>query len=481
MRITSSNAYMHSFGRENKMLQQTLYDTNGEIHEPISNQTNHMSEFWTERNTLARPAPKPAPVIVPLEDQMIFWNYLNDVQYGQLDESKLVKANTWVITHNGTWLIQKNSSGYYGTQKNKSGIPTLPKAELPESFFELTFGKIPNSILEQIVAFFREVMKRHNDAEAFVQVYWDKQESKYVVHVPKQRISKASVHYDALENLNNKQPERYVFVYECHSHNSMGAFWSGTDNADEKELRVYGVFGQLNKDTYACLHRFFVAGEMIEVELGHVFNLPANENKKFLVMHNNKQYLVPGDKLQLDEKPKYIFTNEKGETTYVPLDKVVQHKDKVDFPETWFGNVNVPVFHAHGTNVKHTYANQVTNFAKKDKPKHRKGMDISYDRYGRMLNDETPEAASHYLNDPYHYHDGPLTEADKVFADTAQEIEEHIDELSDLTNGFEDPTAMLIMLEALEGKNMLYELMNQINTYVDIGTAQDVNSSYALS
>src|SRR5690606_38499362 len=120
--------------------------------------------------------------------------------------------------------------------------------------------------------FFREIMKRYRDAEAFVQVYWDLQEGKYICHVPKQRISKGSVNYDATENLDAVNSERYVFVYECHSHNSMGAFWSGTDNADEKELRIYGVFGMLHTEDYKQLHRFFVNEKAVSVGLDLIFD-----------------------------------------------------------------------------------------------------------------------------------------------------------------------------------------------------------------
>ena len=156
---------------------------------------------------------------VSYEDQTSFWNFLNDTQMGKFDPSKLAKPNTWVITRNGTWLVQKNRGGYYAVRKNEIGIPTLPETKpLPTAFFDLTYGRIPNTILEQVVTFFREIMKRYNDAEAFVQIYWDKEENKYVCHVPKQQISKGSVNYDVSKNLDALNSERYVFVYECHSH-----------------------------------------------------------------------------------------------------------------------------------------------------------------------------------------------------------------------------------------------------------------------
>ena len=36
-------------------------------------------------------------------------------------------------------------------------------------------------------------------------------------------------------------------MVDLHSHGNMGAFWSGTDNADEQGFRVYGVIGRLDE------------------------------------------------------------------------------------------------------------------------------------------------------------------------------------------------------------------------------------------
>lgn len=309
-------------------------------------------EFWEKQGTderlLMKPKREATVTEVSYEDQYTFWNFLNDIQYGQFNPETLVKKNTWVITRDGSWLVQKSLGGYFGIKKNDFGIPTLPASNsLPEKFFNLTHGKIPNQILLQIVSFFREIMKRHNDAEAFIQVYWDKEENKYICHTPKQRISKGSVEYNAEENLDILNKKRYIFVYECHSHNSMGAFWSGTDNADEKELRVYGVFGRLDTDDYQNCHRFFVGEEEAALDISDVFDIPeVIDENKFLVTHKNKQYLVKRDDLILDAKPKYIYQTANGEKLYVPVENVIVYKEpsaKVDFPETWFTNINVPL------------------------------------------------------------------------------------------------------------------------------------------
>jgi PRTRC genetic system protein A len=411
-----------------------------------------------------------APVVaavVPYDDQMIFWNYLNDIQYGQFKKDELTKANTWLVTKTGTWLIQKNRTGYYGVKKSDKGISTLPASkEYPSAFFDLEYGKIPNDLLLKVVAFFRDIMKRYNDAEAFIQIYWDKTESRYIIHVPKQRISKGSVNYDALENLDNIDRDRYVFAYECHSHNSMGAFWSGTDDRDEKELRIYGVFGQLDKDAYANKHRFFVGEEMIDVDISLVFDLPKEEEKKYLVTHNQKQYLVTGDRLLLDDKPKYVFENDKGEKFHVPLDSVAIQKTKVEFPEGWFKSINVPFisetkYESNFIQGRYNKGNggglDMPMFPSKGK-KEKEGSDPFFFRdetkgYGKEGVEETEESS----------------EIDPDYEMMAFEISQITSDLCQITTDFEEPEATFAFLESVAQNLCLKNLEKGIeNFYVRI-------------
>lgn len=402
------------------------------------------------------------PVAIPFNDQMTFWNYLNDTQIGEFNPTALTKANTWLVTKTGTWLIQKNRAGYYAVKKNDKGIPTLPAApEYPTAFFDLTYGKVPNTILQQIITFFRDIMKKYNDAEAFVQVYWDKQENKYICHVPKQKISKGQVRYDAEENLDRGEGyERYVFVYECHSHNSMPAFWSSTDDADEKELRIYGVFGQLNKDDYMNRHRFFVGEEQVDLDISLVFDMPKEEEKKYVVTHNAKQYMVNGSKLILDEKPKYIYENERGEKFYVPVENVVACKPKAEFPETWFKNINV-AFASENSKAPNNYLRSTSH-----------ATSHSTNKYGMpILAKKDKGPAKDYSQDPFHVQDNvPHLDTtdegiDYTYEQMFWEIGQTVDEVMALTNDFMDEDATYCFLEAVEAAKSLKTLDRAIQAY----------------
>jgi PRTRC genetic system protein A len=419
---------------------------------------------WNINSNVPERLAKKEPEVpqIPIETQCEYWHHFNDIQYGVFNPDVVTKPNAWVVTKHGTWLVQKNKTGYYGAKKSEVGIPTLPDTHpLPNAFFDLTYGKIPNEILDQIVAFFRDIMKKYNNAEAFVQVYWDKQEEKYVVQVPKQQVSGGSVRYDAQENLNVVDRKRYVFVYECHSHNSMNAFWSGIDNADEKELRIYGVFGELDTDDYKCLHRFFVGEKQVDVDLKLIFDIPQKEDdSKYLVSHKNKQYLVKKDQLILDEKPKYIYHTEAGEKIYVPVTDVIVYKEptgEVEFPQDWFSNVNVPLPKRETT-------------TRTEPLWMRKNPSSNWDGGGSGYWPEYPsseQGSLDYTSQRYVQEGMETTEeeAQEQFEMMAQEAYQMASDVSHFTSDFEELETTFAFLEGIETSMGLKNLEKAIQNY----------------
>lgn len=157
--------------------------------------------------------------------------------------------------------------------------------------------KIPMEMLDQIVAFFKAVMRGNNlgasasavgtetvtprvstpsyngDYEAMIHVVWNKNDGAYRLAVPRQRVSKGSVSYDRDHLLEGDE-----IILDIHSHNTMGAFFSGTDNNDDKAgFYLSGVAGQLNLAKPAFVWRFNNGAEKIEVTLDEIFGQPARE------------------------------------------------------------------------------------------------------------------------------------------------------------------------------------------------------------
>ncbi|WOC75643.1 Mov34/MPN/PAD-1 family protein [Intestinibacillus sp. NTUH-41-i26] len=156
----------------------------------------------------------------------------------------------------------------YEMRRNGIGTFIAPSQHIAElegvrSGFHMSLPRLPAALLAQIVAFFRRVCVDYGrDLEALVNVLWDRQGRQYVLHVPPQRIDKASVETDLSQQ---PDPERYLHVMDVHSHNTMAARFSRTDDADEQATRLYMVVGRLDRYYPDIRCRFACGGRHVEV------------------------------------------------------------------------------------------------------------------------------------------------------------------------------------------------------------------------
>lgn len=178
--------------------------------------------------------------------------------------------------------------GYYKHMKLRGGrhirlkVDSLPKTskiteevEIEEELNFLPAGKVPYEYLEQIVHFFKEVMRlKKADYEAHAWILWSKEKG-YYISVPKQTVSKAAVQFsydqDAL-------PSDSIVVVDIHSHNTMGAFYSGTDNNNDKNGIYYsGVVGKLDHANPQIVFRFNMHEVKLECKIADIFEIPKKE------------------------------------------------------------------------------------------------------------------------------------------------------------------------------------------------------------
>ena len=138
----------------------------------------------------------------------------------------------------------------YEIRRNELGTfiaPTEDIRELPQvrAGFQPALPPIPFGLFSQIVGFFRSFLRDGLELEALVHVYWDKDEHRYQVVVPRQLVGKAAI--DAAIRIEDlPDDERYLHFADIHSHNTMAAEFSLVDDMDEKSTRVYIVVGQLD-------------------------------------------------------------------------------------------------------------------------------------------------------------------------------------------------------------------------------------------
>lgn len=182
------------------------------------------------------------------------------------------KKVCYVLQGDGLWERRINKLGTFDTHVQKFSVPGL-KSDMEEGW-ELNVPRIPAKILVQIVSFFRKINKMY-DSEVFVQVFYDTEKEEYFATVPEQTVSGASVSYN--NDASGVVDRNHLLVFEIHSHNTMDAFFSGVDDADEKDDRFYGVIGRITQYFPKILIRLSLGGrkEMIDVE--DLFDIEGSE------------------------------------------------------------------------------------------------------------------------------------------------------------------------------------------------------------
>jgi len=126
---------------------------------------------------------------------------------------------------------------------------------------------IPFKHLLNIINFFRKT-ENECGSEALVNVYWDKHDSTYIIDIPEQTASPASVHGSTNPAYSN---DRYIHYMGIHSHCNMGAFFSEADNKDEQATRVYTVIGNVRSDFPEIKARISNGGTHLEIDPNTVF------------------------------------------------------------------------------------------------------------------------------------------------------------------------------------------------------------------
>ena len=146
-----------------------------------------------------------------------------------------------------------------------------PIVEVKEELNFLPAGKIPYEFFEQIVEFFRQVSKKmKSEFEAHAWILWSAEKG-YFISVPKQSVSKASVSFTYDDE---SLPPGSVIVCDIHSHNTMGAFYSGTDDNNDKSGIYYSaVIGKLTDTNFEYVIRFNLYEQKKKCTLDEVFNI----------------------------------------------------------------------------------------------------------------------------------------------------------------------------------------------------------------
>ena len=195
--------------------------------------------------------------------------------YPEIDEAISKYAEVYITAPEGNFKHVKLPLGRHVRLK----VDRLPEVKLENPrqvvLEELNFlpaGKIPSSMFDQIVEFFRQVIEiKKANFEAHAWILWNKERG-YYISVPPQTVGGASVKFDYTDEA---LPKGDLIVVDLHSHNSMGAFYSSTDNrSDQSGIYYSGVIGKLTTTSYEWVMRFNLYETKKSCTLEEIFSFP---------------------------------------------------------------------------------------------------------------------------------------------------------------------------------------------------------------
>lgn len=132
--------------------------------------------------------------------------------------------------------------------------------------FSMSLPKLSMSILYAII----EDFKKDTDNEAMLNVYWSVKGQYYYIARPSYTATKVAVNYVTPQTDD-------ILVLQAHSHNTMPAVFSSTDDEDESITGLYMVVGRLDTECPQINIRCGMEGKFTSLGIGDVFSENSGE------------------------------------------------------------------------------------------------------------------------------------------------------------------------------------------------------------
>ena len=126
--------------------------------------------------------------------------------------------------------------------------------------FKMSLPKIPGYLLDTIIKEFKRDLTKEN----MVQIYYSVKSKNYYLVKPQAAYNKVSVFYHMTHTDD-------ILVMSIHSHNTMAAKFSGTDDKDEIYTGLFGVIGDLDKSVISMSFRAGMEGKFKKLYYADIF------------------------------------------------------------------------------------------------------------------------------------------------------------------------------------------------------------------
>ena len=143
------------------------------------------------------------------------------------DGSKAIPEDDvcYIVAKEGIFLKKK-----MGIMESIAPVKNISILDSVSSMARMNIKKIPGGQFARVIAFFREVYKEYY-GEAIVLLFYDEVKRVYKIVPPHQKVTASACDYNKGITIDGMQ-----MIGTIHSHASMSAFHSGTDDKDEEHF-----------------------------------------------------------------------------------------------------------------------------------------------------------------------------------------------------------------------------------------------------
>lgn len=267
------------------------------------------------------------------------------------DFNSLKKIN-YITAANGTFRVEKTATAIFKVKisENKKPIPGL---NVMEEGVELLIPKIPFKFLQQALSFYTDVYDK-DQTEASLLFFWNGEnkaiarkysdgtdvkglfvEGQLVIYVPRQKNNGTLSEFHA-DPMVDWLRNNLSLLAETHSHHTMGAFFSGTDDANENATQFYGVWGKIKDREPQFAFRYVSGDAKVECCPSILFDWPMVTERTTVELTADVEGFEP--QCFVDET-KTLFKGPFPKIEY-PSDWMGQHSKSYVAPAGGKGNYN---------------------------------------------------------------------------------------------------------------------------------------------
>ncbi len=169
-------------------------------------------------------------------------------------------GHRFLLAADGLHLEVRRPWLHYIQQLAKHTAVAIPFGEMTKKC-ELDFGTIGSAL--ELMKEFAAKAKADAPLEAAASLLWDHVKKSWRIEYPKiiGEATTGSIQYEQVV-----PGEDESLAIDLHSHGHLGAFFSGTDNEDDRgSVKIAGVFGDLDKPQPTVAFRMCVLGLYIDI------------------------------------------------------------------------------------------------------------------------------------------------------------------------------------------------------------------------